>query len=598
LLSSLNTKLVRFLRDHPDYFEVGGQDEDQDSSIVPSVKLVYTKSNEFKRTEMSTDHDDVLICAAAKELYRRTEYELQKRISKLQRRRKRRGGRTQIRTQTQKSSKSENEGRKNTESELDLDHVHEPGADLNWLCRKVEHELHSYIRLCNEIRPMRLLTFSEEWHVIASSLYLNFLKSVQDRKCAYLLDYDSSVNIGIKLSAIQMDTPNMVHDSNLDSTLILVHLIKPIIQNGANVEAEERALLEKISARVKRILRDKSPLIGGLEFGKLLQDYDLRSLTGGKDLKSLMEDAPDFFNGVELFIDEKRSVAGDDDNNGRTHGREQNNCHYIKLAGGFSASKETVSRSSTLLLADEVGTYSLTRPRIAIAMAKLLFNACKYGHLGPNPNFSMSRNDKLEFIKNHTHNRLSLGECYTCIDLTAGVGGNAIAFCKTFDQVYAYEIDLQRSKILEKNLDSHLLPEEREKIFVECRDSVEALEKVSRQFRQYEQKEGKGKVHVAVFIDPPFGGIHYRSDNENGFKGLNLGINMPLELVLSKIADHLSNVTVGLKLPLQFKVAPFVESVKFKYFETHKESLDIKVHIIKKMERQLFVIVYMQPKNK
>ena len=43
----------------------------------------------------------------------------------------------------------------------------------------------------------------------------------------------------------------------------------------------------------------------------------------------------------------------------------------------------------------------------------------------------------------------------TIFDMTAGLGGNTISFCKYFDNVIASEIDHERFKILENNMKNY-----------------------------------------------------------------------------------------------------------------------------------------------
>jgi 16S rRNA G966 N2-methylase RsmD len=552
LLSSLKTKLVCFLQDHPDTFHIDGDTDTNPHSVKLLDQELFRNMIGEKQVldyNAAGDDDDAVICAA-RELQRRTGYELQKRISKLRRRRQR----TLLETKVHVT-----------------DDV-EPGANLDWLCRKVQNELHSYIRLCSD-RPVGVSTFSEDWFGIASSLYLRFLKELNEK--------GSEDNVRFRLSSAE------AQDGRLEPALTLVHLIHVHVPplDGNNSKDHDHALVEKIAARVIIVLRDKSPPIGGMDFGKLLQDYDLRLLTGGKDLGALIERYPEFFQNVEMFTDAKRrgmNTRGDAD--------VKDCCRYIKLVKGLDEAKVDAMRRSSTLVADEVGTYSLTKPRLATAMAKLLFNACKHGHLGR----AIKEDDTFKLTAGEgTDEGLAL-ESYTCIDLTAGIGGNTIAFCKTFDQVYAYEIEVSRSKLLEQNLASNLTALDRGKVVVECMDSMEALQKLSLRLRNQCDLDDENKDRVAVFVDPPFGGIHYRSNNENGCQNLNLGKDMPLKLVVSLISVHLSPVTIGLKLPLLFNVSSFVEKVKVEHSQIYHKSLNIRVQIIKKIERQLFVILDIQ----
>ena len=72
------------------------------------------------------------------------------------------------------------------------------------------------------------------------------------------------------------------------------------------------------------------------------------------------------------------------------------------------------------MTADEIGTFSLFKPRYACAMAKIFLRACKYRSLG-------KLNESMLTIAQGV-----LSNDLVCIDLTASVGGNTIAFTKTF----------------------------------------------------------------------------------------------------------------------------------------------------------------------
>ncbi|GAG62011.1 unnamed protein product, partial [marine sediment metagenome] len=138
LLSSLKTKLVCFLQDHPDTFHIDGDTDTNPHSVKLLDQELFRNMIGGKQVldyNAAGDDDDAVICAA-RELQRRTGYELQKRISKLRRRRQR----TLLETKVHVT-----------------DDV-EPGANLDWLCRKVQNELHSYIRLCSD-RPVGVSTF-------------------------------------------------------------------------------------------------------------------------------------------------------------------------------------------------------------------------------------------------------------------------------------------------------------------------------------------------------------------------------------------------------------------------------------------------------
>jgi len=143
------------------------------------------------------------------------------------------------------------------------------------------------------------------------------------------------------------------------------------------------------------------------------------------------------------------------------------------------------------MAADEIGTFSLTKPRLAWTMVKMLLRACKYGSLGKlNETMTIAQgvlsNDKV------------------CIDLTASVRGNTVALAKIFSRVHAYEIGEQRTEHLKSNLDHFLDATDRSKVVVECTDSMKAIQQLANDFRpksEDSQKRSFVLPRVAVFVD-------------------------------------------------------------------------------------------------
>jgi hypothetical protein len=200
--------------------------------------------------------------------------------------------------------------------------------------------------------------------------------------------------------------------------------------------------IENIANRIRSVLQNNAPPMGGIDFGKLLQDQQLRSLTGGMDVRKVMKECPGLFQGLRVFQDgnrgcgSKAGMTSSDDNH-------RNFTWYIEIVREAHASLHNRSKNedsveesrcpgNSRLAADEVGTYSLTKPRLATAMAKMLWRACKYGYLG-------KIDDKGSPASDTTLRDFS--DEMVCIDITASVGGNTIAFAKVFSSVYAYEID-------------------------------------------------------------------------------------------------------------------------------------------------------------
>lgn len=85
------------------------------------------------------------------------------------------------------------------------------------------------------------------------------------------------------------------------------------------------------------------------------------------------------------------------------------------------------------------------------------------------------------------------------VDATACVGGNAIAFARTFQRVYAIEIDQGRFDMLKNNLQVVNLSRVVTCVKGNC---IEELPKI--------RVGGQGDEKIFVFADPPWGGRHYK----------------------------------------------------------------------------------------
>ena len=607
-------KLLSFLEDYPLLFQVNRQHNPHIVRLVSSTAAALLREEGFYGDDGDDDDggcdgDAEAVQCAAKVLQQRTAYELQKRVSKLQRRLKK--ANTYLATSTTNTNTNTNTMNGDTHTAItttpttateDEDEI--PPATLQWLTSKVQNELHSYIRLLPE-RPVGVLPFSEEWFGMASSPYLVFLEERSRRTKSM----DECGHVSFRTERLRCQG----QDAALEQTKVYLISQSAAANNNNNDCTKTTPDVEHIATRIKLILHNSAPPIGGMDFGKLLQDDKLRALTRGMDVRLLIEENPIFFQHVKVFQDAKRR-----------------GCWYIAASISIDESSEEgqgqgqvkggmKNDGRALLAADEVGTFSLTKPRLATAMAKLLFNACKNGHLTKCDDSDATSSSRLHEDSNAKEQKQS-SRSFTCIDLTAGVGGNTISFGKIFSQVFAYEIDPARARFLEQNLDSFLggtcssgsNSHDRRKVIVECRDSMGALEGLASRLRPRppdgDLREGNvnedGLVSpvIAVFIDPPFGGIHYRckkrpgvvDDTETDFESLNLGKDMPLTRVVALVSVHLSPVTIGLKLPLNFEVASFVENVKKEKDLKRADTSSVQVIIIKKIERQLFVILHVK----
>jgi len=563
-LTKEKLKLVSFLKTYPHIFQV----DINNSAKKHIVRLLHDGNLREVEQEACQGQDAALKeqanINAKKELVKKTRYELHKRLSKLQRRCK----------------QNCNEDCIDLDSNSDYVCISIPGAQIDWLAKRVQKELHRYTRTCPQsVRPRHVLPFSNEWFEVAKIIYLDFL---QDISRFYPPGNGDDQALDVAKIIIEKSS------SDIDQTL--VHLVE-MPTNQTRESEEYLQKVQRIAIRVNNILKVSAPPIGGMDFGKLLQDQQLRSLTGGMDVRNLIEEHSILFEDVRIFQDENRGCKGKG-NADLDNIDKRSFSWYIERVKAVNADRLNDARGlsenkGSRMAADEIGTFSLTKPRLACAMAKMLLRACKYGSLG-------KLHESMTIAQGVLSNDL------VCIDLTASVGGNTIAFAKAFSRVYAYEIDEQRTEHLKSNLDHFLDAADRSKVVVQCTDSMKAIQQLANDLRPKSddlQNRSFALPRVAVFVDPPFGGIHYRSTNANETTSLNLGEDMPLARVIAIISCQLSPVTIGLKLPLHFDVANLVSQAKQEAAaagespQSLENSLDIRTLITKKVERQLFAII-------
>ncbi|GFH51193.1 hypothetical protein CTEN210_07669 [Chaetoceros tenuissimus] len=385
-----------------------------------------------------------------------------------------------------------------------------PGAQLEWLTRKVEKQLYTFLR--SQFKsPKFVLPFTEEWLNEVQIYYLQYLENKIKDNCQIEIKKDNNGQIRVHLMS-----------DNKDDTIPL----------------------KQISSRILHILKMRKNPVGGVEIGMILSDKDLRSMTDGADLRQMIKKYPQYFRDIHLFEE------FDDD--------QQCSCFIDIERDVLNRSEDELLIQDRKLLSDDVGRYSVTKPKLAAVMTKTLYRICN----DRNPDCSVAIDNKS-----------------VCVDLTAGIGGNTMSFSRVFSKVYAYEIDENRFGCLSENI-KRLDTVYKNRIKIECRDSLEAFQELV--VNNVLSESGS----VVVFIDPPFGGIRRKKELISG-QHLFLG-DVPLTRVLINVASSIM-VTFGLKLPLNFDVHTFLE-------ELSKERRKFEAVCIKKMEQQLFVVLQVAPK--
>ena len=150
---------------------------------------------------------------------------------------------------------------------------------------------------------------------------------------------------------------------------------------------------------------------------------------------------------------------------------------------------------------DEIGKFSITLPKKADVITKIIKNYCNSNEL-------------------------------IITDATAGVGGNVISFCKSGFIVNAVEIDNTRFNFLKNNIEQYNFSN---KVTLFNDSYINIFNKIKQDI---------------IYIDPPWGGINYK-DIEN----INILIdNITIEDICNNIiSNKLSKLTV-IKLPFNYNL--------------------------------------------
>jgi tRNA/tmRNA/rRNA uracil-C5-methylase (TrmA/RlmC/RlmD family) len=118
-------------------------------------------------------------------------------------------------------------------------------------------------------------------------------------------------------------------------------------------------------------------------------------------------------------------------------------------------------------------------------------------------------------------------------DATACIGGNSINFAHHFQHVYAFEIDATRAKFLKHNTDCMCPPGS---VTVFCGDYV---------------REHASVKQDLVFLDPPWGGVHYQ---EQALDSLRLTLSGE---DLAEVCRRIDAEFIAVKVPFNFAFSAF-----------------------------------------
>jgi len=190
---------------------------------------------------------------------------------------------------------------------------------------------------------------------------------------------------------------------------------------------------------------------------------------------------------------------------------ESTNYHVTSLPVTYYFPK-VISGKEDKLLIDEESKYSITFPKIADNISRV--------------------------IKQYFNNTKSL----VITDATSGVGGNSISFCNFFTKVNCVEIDKPRTDMLKNNLDIYGFTN----YTIYTSDYNDILNDL---------------VQDIIFIDPPWGGLSYKThENIQIFLG-----NIPIEDICNTINNNNYAYITVLKLPYNFNINNFKDKIKITF---------------------------------
>jgi len=508
-------KLLDFIASNEDYkryFVISDRSRPPHLVSLTPVGMQFAQKyveDAFRCSESALNNQQLQHAASASQLQERLIYRLRQNYCKIRRRKANRCQQTYCSDEDDCSSPS--------------------GASLPWLIKKCPKELHLYVRLLPR-RPMSILPFSKDWCVQVEPILHEFV-----------LGRENIFAVGQRNGMVNV---------------ALVTNLQGKDDDGTNMD------MEAVRSKLVEILRERGNPVGGLDVGNVLTDVTMRSLLGGRDLTTVIRDN-------SATLGESVEAYQDDDRNGVWYVRL---CDSMINGGDNDGRALTSNRRKNLLWADEVGTYSLTDPKSALAMARLLATACNDDDTDGTPSLSA-----------------------VSIDLTAGVGGNTIGLAKVFKRVIGYEIDSDRFEYLKRNVYERVDVAAAVDIELRCEDSLAALDALAMKLTGTEGE----MCPVAVIIDPPFGGIHYRRrgckeegecDNDVEDEGLALG-DKSLSKVVLQVIGSLGACVVGLKLPMTFAVNRFIEKIR-KMLESNTEmSYSLEVATVRRLARNVFVVI-------
>lgn len=434
-------------------------------------------------------------------------------------------------------------------------------AQVEWLAHQLEKEIYQYVRLLEpNQRPTNALVGRPEWWRKVIPIFIQFL---QKNTCNHIRLHNNDTQVEF----VSLEN-NMFETNTSPLSLLSVQTT----DNRTNITRKQL-----IASNLESILSSKNtPKVNGIDYGMLLQKNDkLRQLLHGEDLIQMIHSEQEcsksqLFHNITLFQSENnnwRIGLKEGSTIGQAESNDDSNPHRLDSAD------------------NDIGLYSVTGSKIASSMAKCLSRA-------------------LADLVQKTGEPLNAAEQTTCIDLTAGIGGNTIACAKFFSSVISFEIDEERASICRQNIIKRYGIDtlHNSTITIRCENAIGALSQLAQQFGRMNNSSAFELESIpqcckwlCFILDPPWGGLNYRNLRDKPDEGIALigtdgKSNVPLSEVVQLISMNLAPTVLGIKLPLTFDVDFFMERLE-KRMTRVNEKFYIEVASIKKMKRQLFIVL-------
>jgi 16S rRNA G966 N2-methylase RsmD len=131
------------------------------------------------------------------------------------------------------------------------------------------------------------------------------------------------------------------------------------------------------------------------------------------------------------------------------------------------------------------------------------------------------------------------------MDLTGGLGGNALSFAKYFNKVIAIEYDKTRFDYLKNNIENYNF----NNIEIYQGDSLELINKFNEKID-------------AIFVDPPWGGPTYKEEDKLDIKLGDLKLDKVCQLLYKYSYQNNKIKMIVLKLPYNYDYKDILDNCK------------------------------------